>query len=214
MSEDFTQELGELDVTEKPEAGSEPASTTQKGEESIDLESVEQSTADEQREKQLATLMRKIDSKELTLEDLKKSKQKWAAEEIEKRIAQGKKEQAKAEELDVDAIVERKLREKQDDQDFQAKQAKLQALGLSNQEREALLAEYKELRTEGLNKNIALDKAMRLAGVSFDRTTMQQPSMSTSSRRVVESPSGDLSIDQIMKLPQEKRIAELKKLSQ
>lgn len=214
MSEDFTQELGELDVTETPEAGSEPASTTQKGEESIDLESVEQSTADEQREKQLATLMRKIDSKELTLEDLKKSKQKWAAEEIEKRIAQGKKEQAKAEELDVDAIVERKLREKQDDQDFQAKQAKLQALGLSNQEREALLAEYKELRTEGLNKNIALDKAMRLAGVSFDRTTMQQPSMSTSSRRVVESPTGDLSIDQIMKLPKDKRIAELKKLSQ
>ena len=215
MSEDFTQELGELDVTETPEAGSEPASTTQKGEESIDLESVEQSTADEQREKQLATLMRKIDSKELTLEDLKKSKQKWAAEEIEKRIAQGKKEQAKAEELDVDAIVERKLREKQDDQDFQAKQAKLQALGLSNQEREALLAEYKELRTEGLNnKNVALDKAMRLAGVSFDRTTMQQPSMSTSSRRVVESPTGDLSIDQIMKLPKDKRIAELKKLSQ
>lgn len=213
MSEDFTQELGELDVTETPEAGSEPASTTPQGEESIDLESVEHSTANEQREKQLATLMRKVESGELTLEAFP-AKQKWAKEEIEKRIAQSKKEQAKAEELDVDAIVERKLREKQDDQDFQAKQAKLQALGLSNQEREALLAEYKELRTAGLNKNVALDKAMRLAGVSFDRTTMQQPSMSTSSRRVVESPSGDLSIDQIMKLPKEKRIAELGKLSQ
>lgn len=213
MSEEFTQELGELEVTESPEAGSEPASTTSKGEESIDLDSVEKSTAEEQKEKQIASLMRKIESGELTLDSIP-VKQKWAKEEIERRTALKQKEQAKSEELDVDAIVERKLREKQDEQDFQAKQTKLQALGISSQEREALLAEYKDLRTAGLSKNVALDKAMRLAGISFERSNPQMPSAVVSSRRVVEAPSGNLSIDQIMKLPKEKRMEELKKLSQ
>lgn len=210
MSEDFTQELGELNVTETPEAGSEPASTTPQGEESkpLDLEAAEKSIADDQKEKQIAAYQRKLDAGEITLDQIP-VKAKWVREEIEKRQKKVQQEQSKAEELDVDAIVERKLREKQDEQEFNSVKSSLEKQDLTSEEREALLTEYVDLRKAGLDKLMAIKKAKRIAGIGEETA---RPSLPTSYRRVTETKKPD-SIEAIMQLSPEKRLAELKKLT-
>lgn len=209
MSEDITQELGELAATETPEAGSDPASTTVTGEEStvLDLES-EKHTAAEQKEKQIAAYQKKLDAGEIALDQIP-AKLKWVREELEKRQAKSQKEEAKAQELDVDAIVERKLAEKQEDQQFNTLKSDLESQDLTSEERSTLTAEYKDLRKAGLGKLKALEKAKKLAGIG---TNVARPSAPSSFRQVREEQKAD-SIEAIMKLPEEKRIAALKALT-
>lgn len=209
MSEDITQELGELAATENSEASSETASTTPQGEEStLDLES-DKTTAAEQKEKQLAAFQKKLDNGDMTLDQIP-ANLKWVRTEIEKRQAKLQKEEAKAQELDVDAIVERKLAEKQADKDFKTLKSDLESRELTSEEREALTAEYKDLRKEGLGKLKALEKAKKLAGIG---ESTARPSAPNSYRPVREEQKAD-SIEAIMKLPEAKRIAALKALTQ
>lgn len=177
MSEDTKQADGELFDTEAPESSSDAASTTdedqedpessesEESEEILDLD--DKSSAEVQKQKQVDAWAKKIESGEAALEDLPKH-QKWLKKPLEKLLEKSSKDKKISEEYDIDALLEQKLQQKEDDKEFKALRGDLNDAKLSQKQRIELKTEYEDLRSSGLSKAKALQKALRIVGLELE----------------------------------------------
>lgn len=223
MSEDRKQVDGELFDTKDPESGSDAASTTKedeetsKGEESEEALDLDEGTAskEEQKQKQVDTWVKKIESGDASLDDLKKH-QAWLKPLLEEKLNKTAEADSKAEELDVEAIVDKKIAEKEDLREFKSIKADLNSTKLSGKQKAELEAEFKDLRSMGFNRVQALEKAMKIAGVKTEVPSSRRSKM-TPPRPSAYSGSGEIGKDtpysELADVSEEKRLKHLKELS-
>jgi len=121
-------------------------------------EKSEKSTAEEVRDKSIAATQAKIDAGIMTIDDLPPA-QKWMSSYLRPMNS-----------IDIEKIadeaIERKFREREEARLFEEKKNLLNSLELSAKKREVITLEYNEFRTLGLPKSVALEKAMKVAGLS------------------------------------------------
>jgi len=169
MSEDMTHGDGEqLFDTVDDDAATDAANDTDEAEETseseqeqdtLDLESTT-SKAEEAKQKQINAWQRKLDEGKVNITDLPENL-KWLAPHLTEPTA-------KKTDPDIDAIVERKIAEKEELHKFMQMKEGLSELNLTNAQKKELEAEFKDLRSSGLPQTKALEKAMKLAGVDPD----------------------------------------------
>lgn len=171
MSERTAQDAGEqLFDTEEPEASTDAETDTQEGEqdqESLILEDESEgktSTAEEEREKQIATWKRRVQSGEVKIKDIPANVQ-WVLPYV-----QGL-DTPKASDVDVDALIERKMAAREAKQQFANLKASLQDVSLTAAQRRTLQEEFNDLREAGADKVKSLEKAIKLAGINLDIDT-------------------------------------------
>lgn len=121
-------------------------------------EKPEKSTADEVREKSISAMQAKIDAGTMTIDDLPPN-QKWMSSHLRP-----------ANVVDIEKIadeaIERKFKEREEERLFQERKNALNALDLNPKKKEVVLREYEEFRSLGIPKSVALEKAMKIAGLS------------------------------------------------
>lgn len=166
MSELNEQENGEqLFDTETSESATDAAKDTiiseetDKGEQEQEPLNEGKTSAEANREAQIKAWQRKIDAKEVTIDTLPDNV-KWVAKYIDPVAAQPKPE------VDVDALIEAKLAAKEEETKFKTLKNSLSDVKMSEEQRKDLQVEFDDLRTSGLSKAKALEKAIRLAGIS------------------------------------------------
>lgn len=114
--------------------------------------------------------LQKITAGQASIEDLQNNPAlKWLAPRVEKRL--GALEQAPT----IDEIVEKKLKEKQEEQDFKNLQANLPKL--SPAQAEILKERYAELVKSGASRLIALKTAIDLSGIANQKKGAPLPPM-------------------------------------
>lgn len=129
--------------------------------------------------KQIDAWLGKILNEEATVDDLPKNMQ-WLKTPLLKEL--------KALEVapDVEAIVEKKMQEKEEALEFAHLKAKLNVMDLSKSQRAELSSEFKDLAKAGLSKQSALLKAMKIAGITLDSRDRDVEAL----RRTMAVPSG------------------------
>jgi len=112
------------------------------------------------KQKQIDAWLGKILNKEATVDDLPVNL-KWLKTPLLKEL--------KALEVapDIEAIVEKKIREKEDAMQFEQMKASLQSVELSKDKKAELSAEFKDLISAGVEKTKALNAAMKIAGIKL-----------------------------------------------
>jgi len=178
MSDESNQNEAELDLEasdiSEGDAG-DSASTTDidtdvsnEGEETATLELEDADKADEvkgvsnvaaqNRNKQIETWTNRYYEGEVELEKIPK----WIQKEIEK---------ADQTQESVDQLVKKAIADEREEAKFSQLQGQLNSQGLTASEAAAIKAEYSDLRVDGVAKYKALQKAMKLAGVTADKST-------------------------------------------
>lgn len=127
--------------------------------------------AEQSKNHQIDVWTERIVSGEASIDDLPKNLA-WLKKPIQNRL-EILKEQANLDTL-IEKAVEKKLSEKEQkvktdqvEAQFQSMTEKLESADLSDEKRKVLLQEYRDLRSSGLNKAIALEKALKIAQVSI-----------------------------------------------
>lgn len=169
MSDESKQEDGELFDTESSEGEADAESTTddQKTEsdgeeikEDVDLDIPEEeskkSIAEEQKLKQIDTWANRISNGEKDLSDIP---QKWLREAVEKALKV---------DIDVESIIEKKMKEKEIQSQFTLLKKSLNDAKLSPVQRKEVSSEFKQFVKEGLNKTKALQLAIKIAGIELE----------------------------------------------
>lgn len=164
MSDETTQVFGELfDTTESDAATDAAQNSSTDNEESVDTEGeLDLSKAEEQRNKQIDVWTKRIESGEATIDSLP-ANLKWLVNPVSERLSAKK---PKATEVDLEAIIEQKLAKKEAEQRFKVLQSDLNQAGLSSGQKKLVQSEFNDLVQSGLSPDKALEKAVRLAGVS------------------------------------------------
>lgn len=219
------QDSGELFDTASPEEGSPDVSTSEeskdspeeaKPEESKEEESKEtldldekkstSSIREEAKQKQINAWFKKIVTGEKTLEDLPEH-QKWLTPHLEERLLSKETKEATKKDLDVSELVREELSKQKDEDAFKDLKASLNEMKLTSAQKAELSEEFKDLRSDGLSKAKALQKAIKMVGIKDipdRRTAMYPPKPSTIS--VKEDVHDDNWREQ---LPFDKRIEKL-----
>jgi hypothetical protein len=190
MSEQNAQDTAEqLFDSDFPEAATDAADDTDEEEETSDGEQEQheplnfegKTSAEEQRQKQIDVWQNRIDTGEATLATLPPNL-KWMAAHLKS----SKAVDTPAGDVDVEAIVERKLAAKEEEGKFLTLKGQLQESKLSDVQRQSVQAEFQDLLESGLSKGKALEKAIKIAGVDVDysqveakRSSMALPKDST-----------------------------------
>ena len=226
MSDDKAQVDGEqLFDTEQSDDNTDVVSNTKEPEEApgeenedaLDLslesddapkkEQGKSSVAEENRQKQIATWAARISSGERELSEIP---HKWIRDAVSSKLTGAKPETAPAG-VDIEAIVERKLKMEMEAKAFTEFKTELEQSGLSKAEKVALQSEWQELISMGVPKYNALRKAAAIVGIDPDakktehlRRNMTLP---RSSRFAIE----DKVIDPL-KLPEKKRMEYYEKI--
>jgi hypothetical protein len=92
-------------------------------------------------------------------------------EELSKRLKKFKKAEEVAEEYDIDAIVEEKLSQREDEKAFKSLREDLNETKLTQKQKAEIQEEYTDLRKSGLGKTKALMKALKIAGIKLNADT-------------------------------------------
>jgi hypothetical protein len=114
------------------------------------------------RQKTIESYQRRIDSGEITVDQIPPSS-KWVVKSLSLKKAE-RKDDAK----DLDTLLEEKLAKRENDREFDDMKARLESATLRKEQKAALQEEFKELRSMGVPTAKALKKAIALAGVSLD----------------------------------------------
>lgn len=170
MSDDKEQEDAELLQPADPESADADANDTddeenvggEQEQEGLDLEDDSDeseskeapSKAEEQKLKQIKAYQKKVDSGEITLQDLPDD-QKWLSEYLKPKY-----------ELDKDA-VKKVLQEEKEAERFDSLKSDLEKADLESDKVSTLNAKFKYYRSKGLSKLDALESAMEIAGVDL-----------------------------------------------
>lgn len=203
MSDDTKQddtELFDQEVSEESDGSTDSVDHTEDGDdEQLDLDNEDKKKGEAQRQKQIDVWQTRIDKGEATIESLP-ANLKWMIPELKV-----KEEPA----VDIDAIVEKKLEEKEAEKAFKQYRDQLNTITLTKAEKVDLLREYNDL-LPNLPKHKALEKALKITGIhgklnSDTETLRRNMELPKAQQR---SKSGELeSLDQI------ESVDELKKLS-
>lgn len=165
MSERNAQDDGEqLFDTVEPEVSTDTDLDTEDGEQdhTLDLDGKRSAAAEEQREKQIATWKRRIDSGEKTIKDIPVDAQ-WLIPHLSQL------DKPKVDDLDVDALIDRRLAERDVKNKFTSLKATLEDMPLTPAQRKELQAEYADLRDSGANQAKALEKAIKIVGIKLEQ---------------------------------------------
>lgn len=107
----------------------------------------------------------------------------WIQKEIEDSENGG--QPAKAEEKpDTDALLDKKLDERESEKAFKAYQKQLNEKGLKKSEVKKITAHYSELRGHGVPKDLAIKTASKVAGVTLD----EAPSDKSGKKTAMKTP--------------------------
>lgn len=236
MSKDSKQDDGELFDTETPEGDLDAESNTdddqkdqeddsksesEKGEEKeekLDLDDEggdktekdsKKSVAEENRQKQISVWEDKIDSGEKDISEAPK----W----IQKKLNLKEKEEEVA--VDLDAIVDKKLAEKQEKRDFKSLKDQLEAMPLTIAQKKELNAEFADLKG-GMPKSKALATAIKIAGIDMEQKDKRRADMAVGKAGNYSKPTAGkvekgTPYSEVRKnLPEKDRMAYLKKMTQ
>ncbi len=150
------------------ESTTEDQNTESEGEEikELDLQEAKKdlSKAEIERQKQVDVWTKRVQNGEAALESLPSNLQ-WLKPLVEKRL------NVQATVPDIEKLVEQKLAEKEDKAKFTSLKETLKYAKLTASQRMELETEYKDFRSDGLSQAKSLEKAMRIAGVEFQRET-------------------------------------------
>jgi len=165
MAEDQTTEEDIFTPT-SDEDGSPDVSTTESQNEELDLgeESNNTSKQEDAKQAQLDGVYKKVKLGETSLDNLNK-RQEWMKPYLEARLEAESQKEKKSKELDLDALLDEKLAAKEAEQRFQEMKSSLNNSDLTANQKAEISAEYKELRADGVSKDKALAKALKIAGV-------------------------------------------------
>lgn len=177
-----------------------------KGQLSLD----EDKEAERERKKaeQVSAFFKKIVSGKMSIDDLPKHQQ-WLRPMIEERLVDQAEKEKVSKELDLDALLEAKLAEKEDERDFINLKASVGSMKLSERQVAEIEAEFRELRTLGVSKTKALQKAMQLAGVKNENPRYQNMAIPQAGGAVSTNDSDDWRKN----LSREERIKKLSSLT-
>ena len=174
----------EFDIEE--DTNSELSDDEQAQDESLDLESEQQeskSSPSAIKQKQLDAWLGKILSGEAAIDDLPPS-QKWLKLPLLKELKL--LEAGSTIEQVVEQKVTERLKAQDDARSFAELKAKISVMDLSKSQRAELVAEFKDLASTGISKAKALQKAIKIAGISIDYAEMQTEEL----RRAMSIPKG------------------------
>lgn len=156
----FADELGF--AIDDNEGGSSFASTNDEvvEESNDDLgETKEKDSAEVIRAKTIASFQARLDSGEITLNQIPHA---WIRKEM-------KMPELKIDQDQIEKIINEKLAEKlalqEDEQKFNQLNAQINSLNLSSVQLQELQAEYNDLRANGVKKSTALEKAIKMIGI-------------------------------------------------
>lgn len=191
----------ELFTSTDAEGGSPNVSTTETkneelnlGEEnkaSLDLQ--ETSSKEEAKQAQIDAFYRKVKLGEISLDDIP-DRQGWMKPFIEARLDTESVKENKKKALDVTDIVQEALQAERAEGRFQDQFDSLKSMDLTANQMATINAEFKELRSNGMSKDKALDTARRLAGIeitSTRRNAMSPPNPNT----VSTNPNDEVTMD-------------------
>lgn len=169
MFEETNHYDSELDfATVEDEGDSSSASTNEENfvEESNDDLNLEDKTeevkdsAEVVRARTIAAWQARVDSGEVTLDQIPHA---WIRREVTAK--QPMVDEAQLEKI-AERLVEQKLAQKEDQAKFERLNGELKTLSLTAAQQEELKQEYQDLRASGIPKAIALEKAMKIAGIA------------------------------------------------
>lgn len=200
------------DEDPKPEEAEGTDSPIEENNEQLDLKEDKATSANREREIMLKSWETKIMTGDKTLDDLPKS-QKWMKAELEVRLHAKNKAEEISEQYDIDAMLERKLAEKESARQFDSIRAELNAAHLTQQQKADLKAEYTDFRDAGLDKASAITKAMKVAGVTIDPTEARRRNMVIPNTGNPSKPSDERDFRVKYKNDPAKRLAELERLN-
>lgn len=190
MSDDVKHGDDDLDLdldgddqgTEADDVSTDDGKTTSQEDESTDLDLEEKETSkgnsDAARDAQAKAWANKILAGEKSFDDLPKDK-KWLVPFITERVDAYRSTKKTAPSEDLDALLEAKLKQREDDRQFKDLEAQIRSLGLPQSQLREVNAEYKALKAEGLSPLKALQSAAKIARVEFDDTASRRRSLST-----------------------------------
>lgn len=115
--------------------------------------------AAEQRQKQIDHWVNEIAAGNKSIDDLPADKA-WLKPGINQGLGNLQKQP------EIDEIVDRRIAEKEALNEFRAKQKIINAMSLTKEKRDILNEEFNENKSLGLADNVALTKAMKVAGIS------------------------------------------------
>lgn len=201
MSDSEKQFLGEIDTAD---TDSLEDSHTDDGDEDTDLEEEDSKGRSaiglEQREKQIQSWLKRAQADESVLDNLPKAQQ-WIKKEVISRL----KPVNKASPDDIDALLDKKLAERESEKRFTSLKEDYDNMSLTQEERKAVKAEYAELREGGLAKDKALAKALKLAGIKVEESSrtggVKVPKGSNAKGTSTHSESDDITADDLKTIP-------------
>jgi|GEM_PF-3660429 len=204
-SEDIEEPIeSTFELVEREQGGSQIG--TEENEESfVPKEKYEkkQSEREAQIQGQVDSWMVKLISGKADIDDLPPNMQ-WLRPRLEGELALLNKAP------DIENLVERKFREKEEKLTYEALTSRLKKTRLNKAQQEAVQIEYTDLRDSGLSKAKALEKAMRLAGIDFDEIKRNELRSSMRIPRTGGSPEVEHDFsdaESLKKVPESKRIA-------
>lgn len=169
------------------------------------------SKAEVERQKQVDVWYSRIASGEATLDQVP-ADQKWLKPLITSRL------DAVSKTPDIERLVEQKLAERDDRAKFASLKETLKHTKLTALQRKELEAEYKDFRGDGVRPSKALEKAMRIVGVEFDRETAPEELRQamrlhpTGQRLRTDSSDALTDPESFKKLPETERLKKLEEL--
>lgn len=169
MSDDTTQSNIDLfEGSNTTDASADAGTTDEKSNDLLESKEIQteskpaENTAQVQRQKQIDHWVNEIAAGTKSLNDLPADKQ-W----LKPGIEQGLNFLNKA--PDIEKAIEEKLAKKESERAFKAQKQLLAAMSLTRDQRSTLNAEFNENKALGLPDEVALTKAMRVAGISTDQ---------------------------------------------
>jgi len=166
-----TSEKTEQVTAENPEGSQEPETDS-----TTDLDFLDESKTEEAkklnrestRQGQIKKAMQSVQAGDKSLEDFPK----YIQTALKDQGVEPKEEYTN--QFDEDVIVDRAAKKLEEKQQFDNMRMHLKELKLSKQDIQALNGEYKDLLDSGVSKAKALDKAIRLTGLSEESLTARR----------------------------------------
>ena len=175
MNTESTQADGELFDTDTAQPEGTPDSL-EASDEAENVENTDEAKAESKdtaalnRKKQIATFKRRVEDGEMTLDEIP---HEWIKKAL---VAEAKPKE------DIGETVKKAIQAEKEAERYSEQRARLNELGLSEEKRQRVAEEYKDLVDSGLSKAKALDKAIKIAGIRLetpDRFAARIPKPST-----------------------------------
>jgi|TARA_Y100000310_G_scaffold157840_2_gene157288 hypothetical protein len=199
----------EENYSDQQKIESEGVSKDEENKGQLSLDEDKEAERERKRAEQVNSFFKKIVSGKMSINDLPRHQQ-WLRPMIEERLVEQAEKEKVSKELDLDALVEAKLAEKEDERDFVNLKATLNSMRLTEKQTAEIEAEFRDLRKLGVPRTKSLQKAMQLAGVKDENPRYQNMAIPHAGGAVSTNDSGDWRKN----LNREERLKKLRSLTE